>query len=187
MVIGLWSFCCKSGCRHSNCKRHVQIHVDTFGGFICIPWYFRCFSCNRRSCKEAATCCCSFYMKKLLPNCCRFLSDRTWCAGFLGAEDLCLCHLHLKIYENKPMGACSSFCLNTEIVASQKKYFLLGFFYSHPPLSEKTSMSLCPHAYSLVVSWQLDRLLFSNMSFLTNFDGYLAVMRRMICCFFEFA
>lgn len=46
-------FCFKSGCRHSNCKRHVQIHVDIFGGFFCIPWCSCCFSCNR-SCKEAA-------------------------------------------------------------------------------------------------------------------------------------
>lgn len=180
-------FCCKSGCRHSNCKRHVQIHIDIFGGFICIPWCSCGFSCNRRSCKEAAACCCSFHMKKLLSNCCRFISGRTWCAGFLVAGDLYFSHLPMKVCKSKPMG-CMQLLLSEHSSSSiSQERFSFGFSYPHPPVSEKTFMSLCPHTYCLVLSWQLDRLAFSNMSFLTNFDGDLAVRGKMIHCFFQFA
>lgn len=38
---------------------------------------------------------------------------------------------------------------------------------------------------SLVVLWQLSMLAFSNMSFLTNFDMYLALMRELIEILFD--
>lgn len=100
-VVGV--FCCKSGCRRSSYKRHVQINGCIFGGFICVPRCSCCFCHNRRSCKEAAVYCCSSHMKKLRSNCCRSASVRTWCAGSLVAGGLCCSDLPLRVCEMKPV------------------------------------------------------------------------------------
>lgn len=154
-------FCCKSGCRHSNCKRHVEIHAGIFGGFICVPRCSCCFSCNGRSYKESVVFCCLLHTKKLWSNRCRSASVRTWCAGSLVAGDLCCSDLPLRVCEMKPMW-CVQLLLSEQVITALC-WKVVFFVVVPPPPREQTCMSLCWHrGYCLVLPWQLDRLSFQK-------------------------